>query len=287
MAETWRLDARVLLLALAGVQLAGAFHITPSSFTSNMLVGGRHTACAPAAGARADTPLASLRLAMRDGVSGEPHVASGRRMALEKGAAGVLALVLGANPLLAAEDAEEVEEVEAPAKEPTKPREVTFKAADKTCDDHPTWKQCRKRQINEKAPKTELNGLTIQELTLGKGIVAQKGDTCTVHYSLFFKGDEIMSSRESSGLAAPPIGFQLGVTEGAGSVVPAINLGIEGLKVGGIRRVTAPPELAFGARGRPPRIPGGATVQFDVQLLSVKRAGTNPVTSQGGGSTLF
>mmetsp|Transcript_11003 Transcript_11003/g.26718 ORF Transcript_11003/g.26718 Transcript_11003/m.26718 type:complete len:361 (+) Transcript_11003:54-1136(+) len=36
MAETWRLDARVLLLALAGVQLAGAFNITPSSFTSNL-----------------------------------------------------------------------------------------------------------------------------------------------------------------------------------------------------------------------------------------------------------
>jgi len=134
---------RVSFLVLAGAQLAGAFQITPSSFTSNTVVGGRHASCAAAAGSRADMRLAPLRLAMRDGVSGEANVASARRMALEKGAAGALALVLGANPLLAAEGEEEVEEVEAPAKEPTKPREVTFKATDKTCDDHPTWKKCR------------------------------------------------------------------------------------------------------------------------------------------------
>jgi FKBP-type peptidyl-prolyl cis-trans isomerase len=59
------------------------------------------------------------------------------------------------------------------------------------------------------------------------------------------------------------------------------------VQVGGIRRITSPPELAFGAKGKPPRIPGGATVAFDVQLLSVKRAGSNPISSQGKGSTMF
>ena len=48
------------------------------------------------------------------------------------------------------------------------------------------------------------NGLVIQELKVGKGITPSQGDTCTIHFSLFYNGAEIESSRESSG-APPPL----------------------------------------------------------------------------------
>lgn len=56
------------------------------------------------------------------------------------------------------------------------------------------------------------------------------------------------------------------------------------MKVGGVRLLTVPPELAFGSRGRKPLIPPGATVQFAVQLMSVKRAGKNPNVNTSGSS---
>mmetsp|Transcript_14213 Transcript_14213/g.28087 ORF Transcript_14213/g.28087 Transcript_14213/m.28087 type:complete len:350 (+) Transcript_14213:70-1119(+) len=192
-------------------------------------------------------------------------------------------------------DGEEIEDEDDDDEDDDKPapqtqaREVTFKTGDKTCEKHPTWKQCRqaakKTGGSSKNPLVTMdNGLEYKEITYGKGNIPQPGDTVTVHYSLFYNGDEIESSRESSGLAAAPLGFQFGITSGAGSVIPAINEGITGMKVGGVRRVIAPPELAFGARGKKPRIPGDATVEFDLQLLTVKRAGTNPISSQGRGS---
>ncbi len=178
------------------------------------------------------------------------------------------------------------------------PRDVTYKVKDDVCEKHPTWKQCKKRvgaggvdgrgtgKTAADAPEVKLaNGLLIKDLLVGKGNSPNPGDSCTVHYSLYYKGDEIESSRESSGLAASPIGFQFGVTEGVGSVIPAIAQGIDGMKVGGIRRITAPPNLAFGKKGRQGgRVPPDATVQFDVQLLTVKRSGTNPISNQGRGA---
>jgi len=165
------------------------------------------------------------------------------------------------------------------------PREVTYQVADDLCEKHPTWKQCKKKKTIAKGPAVTMdNGLSYVDLVVGKGNVPKKGDTVTVHYSLFYNGDEIQSSRESSGLAAAPIGFQFGNLEGTGAVIPAINLGITDMKVGGIRKITAPPQLAFGDKGKKPRIPPNATVQFDIQLLTVKRAGTNPISSQGRGS---
>lgn len=181
-----------------------------------------------------------------------------------------------------AADEEEDEEALSPG---SVPREVTYKVDDELCSKHPKWKQCRKKTFNSMAPQVALpNGIVVQDLSVGKGYAPEPGDTCTVHYSLYYQGDEIESSRESSGLAARPIGFQYGVEKGTGSVIPAISLGMEGMRVGGVRRITSPPEFAFGDKGKKPRIPPGATVQFDVQLLTVKRAGTNPITRQGSGS---
>ncbi len=48
------------------------------------------------------------------------------------------------------------------------------------------------------------------------------------------------------------------------------------MKVGGLRFITVPPELAYGSKGNAPLIPASATVEFAVSLLSCKRAGSNP-----------
>eukprot|EP00291_Cryptomonas_curvata_P002665 CAMPEP_0172185200 /NCGR_PEP_ID=MMETSP1050-20130122/20028_1 /TAXON_ID=233186 /ORGANISM="Cryptomonas curvata, Strain CCAP979/52" /LENGTH=191 /DNA_ID=CAMNT_0012859141 /DNA_START=223 /DNA_END=798 /DNA_ORIENTATION=- len=181
---------------------------------------------------------------------------------------------------MAADDDED--DVQAPA---SVPREITYQVDDELCSKHPKWKQCRKKSFNTLAPTVTMpTGITYQDLSVGKGNSPEPGDTCTVHYSLYYKGDEIESSRESSGLAARPVGFQYGVEKGSGSVITAISLGMEGMRVGGVRRITSPPEFAFGDKGKKPRIPPNAIVQFDVQLLTVKRAGTNPITRQGSGS---
>jgi len=219
--------------------------------------------------------------------------APGRRELLQRAAAFSGAIFLKGPASVFAEDDED----DAPDGPASIPRTVTYKVKDDVCDKHPTWKQCKKKAIgaaggvdgrggNSKAELVTLSsGLKVQDLVAGKGNTPRSGDSCTVHYSLYYNGDEIESSRESSGLAASPIGFQFGVSSGVGSVIPAIALGVEDMKVGGVRRITAPPEMAFGKKGRQGgRVPAGATVQFDVQLLSVKRSGTNPVTSQGRGS---
>lgn len=97
-----------------------------------------------------------------------------------------------------------------------------------------------------------------------------------IHYSLFFNDLEVESSRESQGLAASPLGFTYGASSGPGAVLKGVNVGMDGMKVGGLRLITVPPELAYGAKGKMPLIPPNSTVDFAVSLLSCKRSGTNP-----------
>lgn len=54
-------------------------------------------------------------------------------------------------------------------------------------------------------------------------------------------------------------------------MLPGINLALDGMRVGGLRLVTVPPQYAYGKKGKQPFIPGDATVDFAVQLLSVVR----------------
>jgi len=236
------------------------------------------TVALPAGATRAIRGRMALGAVCSAGASGRREIIRG---ALVVGGAAILR-----GPAAFADDDDEEED-----KPASVPRKVTYAVKDDVCDKHPTWKQCKKKNaggasLNPNAPEITLSsGLKVKELVAGKGNTPRPGDACTVHYSLYYNGDEIESSRESSGLAASPIGFQYGVTEGYGSVIPAIALGIEDMKVGGVRRITAPPNMAFGKKGRQGgRVPPDATVQFDVQLLSVKRSGTNPVSSQGRGS---
>jgi FKBP-type peptidyl-prolyl cis-trans isomerase len=107
------------------------------------------------------------------------------------------------------------------------------------------------------------SGLMIEEVKIGEGAVATKGKTVQVHYTgTFTNGSKFDSSLDRG----RPIEFVLGT----GAVIKGWDQGIEGMKVGGKRKLTIPPELAYGARGMPGAIPPNSTLLFDVELVAVK-----------------
>ncbi|KAA8492946.1 Peptidyl-prolyl cis-trans isomerase FKBP16-4, chloroplastic [Porphyridium purpureum] len=136
------------------------------------------------------------------------------------------------------------------------------------------------------AEKVPESGVRFREITVGSGIEPRDGDQVAIHFSLFYNDLEVESSRESQGLAASPYGFTFGRSSGPGSTVPGINIGMAGMKVGGLRLIEIPANYAFGKRGKKPMIPPDATVEYAVQLLSCKRSGTNTNVS-GIGSSMF
>ncbi len=104
--------------------------------------------------------------------------------------------------------------------------------------------------------------LEIKDLTPGKGAAAEQGDKVTVHYvGTLMDGKEFDSSRKHG----KPFDFVLG----KGQVIKGWDQGVAGMKVGGKRKLTIPPSLAYGVRGSPPVIPPNATLQFEVELLAI------------------
>ena len=116
-------------------------------------------------------------------------------------------------------------------------------------------------------------GLVVADFKLGDGPEANTGDTVSVHYRGTLKdGTEFDSS-----LARPrPLVFPLG----QGRVIKGWDLGIVGMKVGGLRKLIIPAELAYGERARG-KIPANADLTFTVELMAVKPAAT-PETPAGG-----
>jgi FKBP-type peptidyl-prolyl cis-trans isomerase FkpA len=107
-------------------------------------------------------------------------------------------------------------------------------------------------------------GLVIDEVKPGEGATATKGKTVSVHYTgRLTDGTKFDSSYDRG----QPIDFPLG----GGVVIKGWDQGIEGMKVGGKRKLTIPPDLAYGARGTPGGpIPPNATLVFDVELVGVR-----------------
>jgi FKBP-type peptidyl-prolyl cis-trans isomerase FkpA len=104
--------------------------------------------------------------------------------------------------------------------------------------------------------------MIIDEVVGGGGSVAKTGDRVTVHYTGWLTdGTKFDSSRDKS----QPFSFSLG----AGEVIPGWDQGVTGMKVGGKRKLTIPPELGYGARGAGGVIPPNATLKFDVELLKI------------------
>jgi FKBP-type peptidyl-prolyl cis-trans isomerase FkpA len=114
----------------------------------------------------------------------------------------------------------------------------------------------------KKAPPRNVGGVTVEDLRIGSGATATAGKVVSAHYTGKFPDGTKFDSSYDAGL---PIDFLLG----AGKVIKGWDLGIEGMRVGGKRKLTIPPELAYGARGGGP-IPPNATLVFEVELMAVK-----------------
>jgi len=92
-----------------------------------------------------------------------------------------------------------------------------------------------------------------------------------VHYVARWKGITFMTSRQGLGVGGgTPYGFDVGQSE-KGSVLKGLDLGVLGMKVGGQRLLIVPPELAYGSKGVQ-EIPPNATIELDVELLSIKQS---------------
>ena len=112
-------------------------------------------------------------------------------------------------------------------------------------------------------PAENATELKIEDVTAGTGEEAVEGKEVTVHYTgTLTDGKKFDSSHDRN----EPFKFRLG----AGMVIPGWEQGIKGMKVGGKRKLTIPPQLGYGERGAGGVIPPNATLLFDIELLGVK-----------------
>ncbi|HEU0081030.1 MAG TPA: FKBP-type peptidyl-prolyl cis-trans isomerase [Candidatus Paceibacterota bacterium] len=107
-----------------------------------------------------------------------------------------------------------------------------------------------------------VKGLEVYDEQVGSGAAAKAGQTVTAHYIGYLTDGTKFDSSIDRG---QPFSFKLG----AGDVIRGWDMGIQGMKVGGIRRLVIAPELAYGAQAIGP-IPANSTLIFEVQLLGVK-----------------
>jgi FKBP-type peptidyl-prolyl cis-trans isomerase len=109
---------------------------------------------------------------------------------------------------------------------------------------------------------TTASGLQYIDLKVGTGATAQAGQTVTVHYTGWLENGKKFDSSVDRG---QPFSFPLG----AGRVIKGWDEGVQGMKVGGKRKLIIPSNLGYGPRGAGGVIPPNATLIFEVELLSV------------------
>ena len=110
---------------------------------------------------------------------------------------------------------------------------------------------------------TTASGLIIEELKVGAGAEAAAGQHVSVHYTGWLTDGTKFDSSKDRG---DPFEFPLG----AGHVIRGWDEGVQGMKVGGSRKLTIPADLGYGARGAGGVIPPNATLVFEVELLGTE-----------------
>ncbi|XP_052857000.1 39 kDa FK506-binding nuclear protein [Drosophila gunungcola] len=127
--------------------------------------------------------------------------------------------------------------------------------------EQPKAKEQAKQQTTGE-PRTITGGVKVQDVLAGKGEEAKPGKRVSVYYI-----GRLQSNNKTfdSLLKGKPFKFSLG----GGDVIKGWDVGVAGMKVGGKRRITCPPAMAYGARGAPPKIGPNSTLVFDVELKAV------------------
>lgn len=161
-------------------------------------------------------------------------------------------------------------EDDAPAAAPSSGKKSTESATKKA---KPSQEQERNRAVasqllgggqSGKPAGRNVNGILIEDIKIGSGPQAQSGQRVKVNYVGRLKTNNKVF--DSSTNPKKPFGFLLG----RGEVITGWDIGVQGLRVGGTRRLTIPPEKAYGRHGAPPTIPPNATLVFDVTLIEVR-----------------
>jgi FKBP-type peptidyl-prolyl cis-trans isomerase FkpA len=116
---------------------------------------------------------------------------------------------------------------------------------------------------NAMSEVTTASGLVIEELVVGEGAEACAGQMVSVHYTGWLtNGAKFDSSKDRN----EPFEFPLGQRH----VIAGWDEGVQGMKIGGTRKLTIPPALGYGARGAGGVIPPNATLVFEVELLGLE-----------------
>ena len=110
---------------------------------------------------------------------------------------------------------------------------------------------------------TTPSGLKYTDTKVGTGAEAKAGQRVSVHYTGWLTNGTKFDSSKDRG---QPFMFALG----GGQVIKGWDEGVQGMKVGGVRRLTIPADLGYGARGAGGVIPPNATLVFEVELLDVR-----------------
>lgn len=105
--------------------------------------------------------------------------------------------------------------------------------------------------------------LTIEELKVGAGASVGGWDTVSVHYTGRIQGGKVFDTSRND--SVPRSYSMRGKT-----LIEGWRIGLQGMKVGGRRKLTIPPELAFGTEGKLGRFPPNSTLVFDIELLGIE-----------------
>lgn len=112
--------------------------------------------------------------------------------------------------------------------------------------------------------ENNMNDVSAQDITVGTGESVEKGTLVSVNYVLKLSdGTLIQDSKQVNG------GQPFQYLAGAGQLIPGWEMGVQGMKVGGKRIITIPPELGYGTNAAGP-IPPNSTLVFEIEVLSVE-----------------
>jgi FKBP-type peptidyl-prolyl cis-trans isomerase len=103
-----------------------------------------------------------------------------------------------------------------------------------------------------------LHGLEIEETRVGTGAIAHRGDRVTMWYSWFLNRDDAFQTDVTTTL-----------TLGERHVIAGLERGLEGMRIGGIRKLRVSPHLAYRDTGVPGVVPPNAVLMFEIELLSI------------------